>query len=118
VDAPFADPDHDEPPLTRPIGRIPPWATGRRAEGGDHERAGTAPPHDESALPERTRRPARVRIPGERYFRDGDRVQHAHFGTGVVVTSKLTRSDEEVTIAFVGVGVKTLAASLANLEIV
>ncbi|MFM8177393.1 MAG: hypothetical protein ACKN9G_06670 [Candidatus Limnocylindrus sp.] len=59
-----------------------------------------------------------LRIPGERYFRDGDRVQHAHFGTGVVVTSKLTRSDEEVTIAFVGVGVKTLAASLANLEIV
>jgi DNA helicase-2/ATP-dependent DNA helicase PcrA len=45
-------------------------------------------------------------------------VQHAHFGTGVVVTSKLTRSDEEVTIAFAGVGVKTLAASLANLEIV
>ena len=118
VDAPFADPDHDEPPLTRPIGRIPPWATGRRVEGGDHQRAGTTPPHDEPTLPERTRRPARVRIPGERYFRDGDRVQHAHFGTGVVVTSKLTRSDEEVTIAFVGVGVKTLAANLANLEIV
>ena len=118
VYAPFADPDHDEPPLTRPIGRIPPWATGRRVEGGDHQRAGTTPPHDEPTLPERTRRPARVRIPGERYFRDGDRVQHAHFGTGVVVTSKLTRSDEEVTIAFVGVGVKTLAASLANLEIV
>ena len=118
VDAPFADPDHDEPPLTRPIGRIPPWATGRRVEGGEQQRAGTTPPHDEPTLPERTRRPARVRIPGERYFRDGDRVQHAHFGTGVVVTSKLTRSDEEVTIAFVGVGVKTLAASLANLEIV
>jgi DNA helicase-2/ATP-dependent DNA helicase PcrA len=118
VDAPFADPDHDEPPLTRPIGRIPPWATGRRVEGGEQQRAGTTPSHDEPTLPERTRRPARVRIPGERYFRDGDRVQHAHFGTGVVVTSKLTRSDEEVTIAFVGVGVKTLAASLANLEIV
>ncbi len=118
VDMPFADSDHDEPPLTRPIGRIPPWATGRRVEGGDQQRAGSTPPHDELALPERTRKPARVRIPGERYFRDGDRVQHAHFGTGVVVTSKLTRSDEEVTIAFVGVGVKTLAASLANLEIV
>ena len=118
VDAPFADSDHDEPPRTRPIGRLPPWATERRVEAGDQQRAGTTPPHDESALPERTRRPARVRIPGERYFRDGDRVQHAHFGTGVVVTSKLTRSDEEVTIAFVGVGVKTLAASLANLEIV
>ena len=118
VDMPFADSDHDGPPLTRPIGRIPPWATGRRVEGGDQQRAGSTPPHDELALPERTRKPARVRIPGERYFRDGDRVQHAHFGTGVVVTSKLTRSDEEVTIAFVGVGVKTLAASLANLEIV
>ena len=118
VDAPFADPDPDEPPRTRPVGRIPPWAIGRRVEGGDQQRAGTSPPHDASALPTRTARPARVRIPGERYFRDGDRVQHAHFGTGVVVTSKLTRSDEEVTIAFVGVGVKTLAASLANLEIV
>jgi DNA helicase-2/ATP-dependent DNA helicase PcrA len=118
VDAPSSDPDHDEPPLTRPIGRIPPWATGRRVEGGDHQHAGTTPAQEEPALPERTKRPARVRIPGERYFRDGDRVQHAHFGTGVVVTSKLTRSDEEVTIAFVGVGVKTLAASLANLEIV
>ena len=118
VDAPFADPDHDEPSPTRPIGRIPPWATGRRVEGGDQQHAGTTPPQEEPALPERTKRPARVRIPGERYFRDGDRVEHAHFGTGVVVTSKLTRSDEEVTIAFVGVGVKTLAASLANLEIV
>jgi len=87
-------------------------------EGGEQQRGGATPPNDETTLPERTRRPARVRIPGERYFRDGDRVQHAHFGTGVVVTSKLTRSDEEVTIAFVGVGVKTLAASLANLEIV
>lgn len=118
VDAPFADSDHDEPPLRRPIGRIPPWATGRREEGGDKQHVNAFPLHDESELPERTRKPARVRIPGERYFRDGDRVEHAHFGTGVVVTSRLTRSDEEVTIAFVGVGVKTLAASLANLEIV
>jgi DNA helicase-2/ATP-dependent DNA helicase PcrA len=44
-------------------------------------------------------------------------VQHPIFGIGIVVTSKLTRTDEEVTIAFVGVGVKTLAASVAKLEI-
>ncbi|MFM8813875.1 MAG: ATP-dependent helicase [Candidatus Limnocylindrus sp.] len=118
VDAPFADPDHDQPPLTRPIGRIPPWATGRLVKEGERQPSGITPPHEQSTVPERTTKMARVRIPGERYFRDGDRVQHAHFGTGVVVTSKLTRSDEEVTIAFVGVGVKTLAASLANLEIV
>ena len=42
----------------------------------------------------------RVRVPGERLFRDGDRVAHARFGDGVVVTSKLTRDDEEVTVAF------------------
>ncbi len=80
--------------------------------------ASSSSPRDETPHRQRSTRPTRVRIPGERYFCDGDRVQHAHFGTGVVVTSKLTRSDEEVTIVFAGVGVKTLAASLANLEIV
>ena len=60
---------------------------------------------------------ARTVVPGERAFRDGDRVRHAHFGDGIVVTSKLTRHDEEVTIAFAGHGVKTLAASLAGLEV-
>ncbi len=58
----------------------------------------------------------RVRVPGERLFRDGDRVVHARFGDGVVVTSKLTRDDEEVTVAFRAGGVKTLLASIANLE--
>ena len=112
VDDAGDDPDHDGAPLTRPVGRIPPWANGRRLEPGATES------DRPEALPERRTTPARVRIPGERYFRDGDRVQHPRFGSGIVVTSKLTRSDEEVTIAFVGVGVKTLAASIAGLEIV
>jgi DNA helicase-2/ATP-dependent DNA helicase PcrA len=59
----------------------------------------------------------RVRVPGERLFRDGDRVVHPRFGDGVVVTSKLTRDDEEVTVAFRSGGVKTLLASMANLEL-
>ena len=46
------------------------------------------------------RRAARPIIPGERQFRDGDRVRHGRWGDGIVVTSKLTRSDEEVTVAF------------------
>ena len=62
-------------------------------------------------------RPARLVIPGERRFRDGDRVHHAAFGGGTVVTSKLTRDDEEVTVAFPERGVKKLLASLANLEL-
>jgi DNA helicase-2/ATP-dependent DNA helicase PcrA len=65
-------------------------------------------------------RPARPVIPGERQFRDGDRVRHARWGDGIVVTSKLTRSDEEITVAFKdpAVGRKTLLASLANLDII
>jgi DNA helicase-2/ATP-dependent DNA helicase PcrA len=58
-------------------------------------------------------------IPGERRYRDGDRVRHARWGDGIVVNSKLTRSDEEVTIAFRDpqIGRKTLLASLAGLEL-
>ncbi|HKG19580.1 MAG TPA: UvrD-helicase domain-containing protein [Candidatus Limnocylindrales bacterium] len=67
-----------------------------------------------------TRPPARPIIPGERQFRDGDRVRHARWGDGIIVTSKLTRSDEEITVAFKdpAVGRKTVLASLANLEII
>jgi DNA helicase-2/ATP-dependent DNA helicase PcrA len=61
--------------------------------------------------------PPRPVIPGERRFRDGDRVRHAAFGEGTVVTSKLTRDDEEVTVAFPGAGIKKLLASFANLEL-
>jgi DNA helicase-2/ATP-dependent DNA helicase PcrA len=57
-------------------------------------------------------------VPGERRYRDGDRVRHRAFGEGTVVSSKLTRDDEEVTVAFPGQGVKKLLASLANLEVV
>ncbi len=59
-------------------------------------------------------------VPGERRFRDGDRVRHPRFGDGIVVTSKLTRSDEEVTVAFrdPGVGRKTMLASIANLDVI
>ncbi|MBI3750938.1 MAG: UvrD-helicase domain-containing protein [Chloroflexi bacterium] len=68
------------------------------------------------------RRPApidRPVIPGERRYRDGDRVRHARWGDGIVVTSKLTRSDEEVTVAFkdAQVGRKTLLASMAGLDL-
>jgi DNA helicase-2/ATP-dependent DNA helicase PcrA len=58
-------------------------------------------------------------VPGERRFRDGDRVRHPRFGDGIVVTSKLTRNDEEVTVAFrdASVGRKTLLASIAGLEL-
>ena len=112
------DRDHDGETLSRPIGRIPPWAKGRRFDVGEGSDDVDRPDSATEEVPARRTPTARVRIPGERYFRDGDRVEHPRFGSGIVVTSRLTRSDEEVTIAFVGVGVKTLAASIAGLEIV
>ena len=69
------------------------------------------------AVPERQVVTQRPLIPGERRFRDGDRVRHAAFGEGTVVTSRLTRDDEEVTVAFPGAGIKKLLASFANLEL-
>jgi DNA helicase II / ATP-dependent DNA helicase PcrA len=73
-----------------------------------------------AAGPQGSVRPPRPIIPGERQYRDGDRVRHGRWGDGIVVTSKLTRSDEEITVAFKdpGVGRKTMLASLANLDLV
>ncbi|HEY1168706.1 MAG TPA: UvrD-helicase domain-containing protein [Candidatus Limnocylindrales bacterium] len=80
------------------------------------------PAADSPTLPPSQPRPApaaRPRVPGERQFRDGDRIRHPRLGEGIVVTSKLTRNDEEVTVAFGnGGGVKTLLASIANLELI
>jgi ATP-dependent DNA helicase UvrD/PcrA len=90
------------------------------ARSGSLNAPRSAPPRHAASEPERPLRPAplpRPRIPGERQFRDGDRVRHPRLGDGIVVTSKLTRNDEEVTVAFSnGGGVKTLLASIANLE--
>ncbi|MGE5617637.1 MAG: ATP-dependent helicase [Sphingomonadaceae bacterium] len=49
-------------------------------------------------------------------FKAGDRVYHPAFGNGVVVSCKVTRSDEEVTVAFEQRGVKKLALSFAPLQ--
>jgi DNA helicase-2/ATP-dependent DNA helicase PcrA len=50
------------------------------------------------------------------HFKRRDSVQHAKFGVGTVIESALTRDDEEVTVAFPGVGIKKLLASLAGLK--
>ena len=49
-------------------------------------------------------------------FHPGDRVHHATFGEGVVVSSQAIGEDEEVEIAFVGKGVKRLSAQFAKLK--
>ncbi|MBM3128932.1 MAG: hypothetical protein FJ009_09980 [Chloroflexi bacterium] len=60
--------------------------------------------------------PAPRPSPRPTQFHPGDKVQHAKFGEGVVVSSKAIGDDEEVQVAFVGAGVKRLSARIANLK--
>ncbi len=95
----------------------PSGSLGRPVRAWDDDLPADAAAAGRTAAPARAARPI---IPGERQFRDGDRVRHGRWGDGIVVTSKLTRSDEEVTVAFKdpAVGRKQMLVSLANLEIV
>lgn len=52
----------------------------------------------------------------EAEFHVGMRVNHASFGEGIVMESRLNHDEEEVTVAFESVGIKRLAASMAKLE--
>jgi DNA helicase-2/ATP-dependent DNA helicase PcrA len=98
--------------LGRQPGGIPAWDEPDPADGGP-SRPGLRP-HERGAIP------PRPIVPGERRYRDGDRVRHARWGDGIVITSKLTRDDEEVQVAFKDpqVGRKTMLGSLANLELI
>jgi len=49
-------------------------------------------------------------------LKDGDRVHHAQFGDGVVVSCKPTKDDMEVVVVFKGAGIKKLLLSFAKLE--
>jgi len=73
-----------------------------------------APPVRPVPAPPMPPRPARP--PGLTAWRAGEKARHPTFGEGIVVQSKPTGGDEEVTIAFAGHGIKRLLASLAKLE--
>jgi DNA helicase-2/ATP-dependent DNA helicase PcrA len=103
-----------------------PWGVGPSARGqGERPGVGqrsrpTTLAVGRSELPERRReRPLlsateRSRSPqAEPRFRTGDQVRHETFGLGIVVESKAVGGDEEVSVAFAGVGVKRLLASMA-----
>jgi DNA helicase-2/ATP-dependent DNA helicase PcrA len=49
-------------------------------------------------------------------FRAGNRVRHPQFGEGIVLNSKLSGEDEEVTVIFESVGAKRLLTNFADLE--
>ncbi len=51
-------------------------------------------------------------------YRAGIRVKHPTWGEGIVLDSRLQDNDETVDVVFESVGIKRLAASLANLTII
>ncbi len=59
--------------------------------------------------------PAVPAPPPVQRFQAGDRVQHPSFGSGSVIKSTLTRSDEELVVQFDRAGVKILSGTLAPL---
>jgi DNA helicase II / ATP-dependent DNA helicase PcrA len=61
-------------------------------------------------------RPAGKIDNGSTQYKAGEKVRHAKFGKGIVVTSKVSGDDEQVTVAFESEGIKHLMASFAKLE--
>ncbi len=54
----------------------------------------------------------------ETRYRAGTRIKHATWGEGIVLDSRVDGDDELVDVVFESVGIKRLAASLANLKII
>ncbi|MFN8374784.1 MAG: 3'-5' exonuclease, partial [Anaerolineae bacterium] len=50
-------------------------------------------------------------------YRQGQRVRHEKFGEGIVIASRRSADDEEITVRFEKAGMKTLIASLARLTV-
>jgi DNA helicase-2/ATP-dependent DNA helicase PcrA len=84
-----------------------------RPPGGIRLRGG---PGQARVLDAVSRRPPAPAAPVVQRYREGQRVTHTSFGSGVVVKSTLTRADEELIVRFDNVGIKILSASLAPLE--
>ncbi|MBN8655750.1 MAG: UvrD-helicase domain-containing protein [Anaerolineae bacterium] len=51
-------------------------------------------------------------------YKAGTRVRHAMWGDGIVLDSRMQDGDEIIDVVFESVGIKRLAASLANLKII
>jgi DNA helicase II / ATP-dependent DNA helicase PcrA len=83
--------------------------------GGDFWQAAQSPLGTDFRA-EPVKAPEPVPQPPAAEFKTGERVQHAQFGEGIVVTCNARGNDREVTVAFGRVGVKKLLLSFAKLE--
>lgn len=74
-----------------------------------------APADIKWTLPSPTGKPAPVI---QALYKAGTRVQHPVWGDGIVLDSRMQDGDEIIDVVFELVGIKRLAASLANLKII
>lgn len=119
------DDDIDEPrsPVSRPSQPRSPYTWSRSSEsrsGGTTEKAKETywSPGTAASGQKPITRPGQPSTTDGRkpQFKRPDSVQHDKFGVGTVIESNLTRDDEEVKVAFPGVGIKTLLVSMAGLK--
>lgn len=94
----------DDIPADMLIGRT---RTGRSFRG--------APAETKWSLPSPTGKSAPVT---QALYKAGTRVRHAMWGDGIVLDSRMQDGDEIIDVVFESVGIKRLAASLANLKII
>ncbi len=91
-----------------------------RRRGGEQRTSSTAtywsPGANEPPARGSGAKPSRGESAPTGVFRPRDSVQHAKFGVGTVIESRVVDGDEEVAVAFPGIGVKRLLASLAGLK--
>jgi DNA helicase-2/ATP-dependent DNA helicase PcrA len=89
-----------------------------RAERRAHRSNALAWSLNDSFSSSSTARPARSSAPIiEQKYRAGMRVKHPVWGEGIVLDSRVQSDDETVDVVFESVGIKRLAASLANLTV-
>lgn len=94
--------------------------SGGRASTGARKSSSAPSGHTEYLQPNwskqaRRRRPAESEAPTQ--FKRRQSVEHPTFGVGTVIDTIVIGDEEEVSVAFHGLGVKKFLASLANLKI-
>jgi DNA helicase-2/ATP-dependent DNA helicase PcrA len=90
--------------------------TGERIERPTPDKAGQGKANYWSPGGASSGKPAKPGADRPTQFKRRDSVQHPTFGVGTVIESVASGGDEEVTVAFPGVGIKKLLASVAGLK--
>jgi DNA helicase-2/ATP-dependent DNA helicase PcrA len=87
-----------------------------RQEGSETNATYWSPGSQGQSVSRPATRSAKSQPQAQLQYKRRDSVQHPKFGVGTVIESNLVAGEEEVTVAFPGVGIKRLLASMAGLR--